>query len=118
MSPKNAILVLIIMACVSFAGLFYLYKTKTISHKIQEIRSEVKQEDMNIKKEYKKTISPEDKLKNAQEALLNMQKNSTTTEEYFKNAQEALLNIQKNSTTTKEDLKKAEEALNNSQNNN
>jgi hypothetical protein len=55
MSPKNAILILIIIACVSLGGLFYLLKTKSPTKMVNYRESarvgvEVgKQEDKNFK---------------------------------------------------------------------
>ena len=77
MSPKNAILVLIIMACISFGTLFYLVKTRGPINRVNYKQTSEENENINKKTEIiPKELTKEERLKKAEEFMAEVEKNN------------------------------------------
>ena len=92
MSPKNAILVLIIMACISFGTLFYLVKARRPVSRV-EYGEVVKLRDEKINNEKDNNIKSTSTKEKALKAMDNMKKNNPITEESRQKALDAMANM-------------------------
>ncbi len=93
MSPKNAILILVIIACVSSIFLLFLFKTVHFNEKIPAHQVLTGEDLENKKVDNKATSSIRQKSLDAME---NMRQNNPITEESRQKALDAMENMQNN----------------------